>query len=324
MSIELRPLRLGEILDRMFHLYRERFLLFVGIAGISTLLELIWGIGQLWLTSHLGKGHAGPAQQVMISGMMIAGWAFSFGTAALATAAINRAILAMYEGRTVGITTAYGELRGHWLTCIWVNILGFFIAWCPIILVALGAVATIFVAKSAKTLTVANAVSVVYGVAGLAAFLVLPLCIWLTLRYSLAIPACIQERISTLRSLKRSVVLSRGSRGRIFVIFLVVGIAWSIAITVLMIPSIFFIAKNRGHAPPLGSTIYTLGVSFLCNTLMKPIYGIGLTLLYFDERIRKEGYDVEWMLEHATQPEMAPAPEVLPGPDPSPSGIITG
>ena len=40
MDIELRPLRLGEILDRIFQLYRVRFALFLRIAGVSTILEL--------------------------------------------------------------------------------------------------------------------------------------------------------------------------------------------------------------------------------------------------------------------------------------------
>ncbi len=44
MDIELRPLRLAEILDRIFQLYRARFALFLGIAGVSTILELLWNL----------------------------------------------------------------------------------------------------------------------------------------------------------------------------------------------------------------------------------------------------------------------------------------
>jgi hypothetical protein len=34
--------------------------------------------------------------------------------------------------------------------------------------------------------------------------------------------------------------------------------------------------------------------------LIKPIYSIGLTLFYYDARVRKEGFDVERMLERST------------------------
>jgi hypothetical protein len=143
------------------------------------------------------------------------------------------------------------------------------------------------------------------------------------LRYSLAIPACIQEGIGPMSSLKRSVLLSRESRGRILLLFLVVGAAWMIVLMAFMIPGFAALAKNRGHMA-LGTTIYTLGISFLCSTLIKPVYGIGLTLFYYDQRIRKEGYDVEWMLEHSTQPGTPAPPELYPGPDSAPSGMIAG
>ena len=56
MDIELRPLRLAEILDRIFQLYRARFVLFLGIAGVSTIVELLWSLINLaeirWMTRH--------------------------------------------------------------------------------------------------------------------------------------------------------------------------------------------------------------------------------------------------------------------------------
>lgn len=323
MNIELRPLGLSEILDRTFQLYRARFTLFLGISAVSTILELLWSASQLGLSSRLTHSHIGPALQVITTVVAIAGWAFGFACAALATAAINRAVLAIYEGKPVGIAEAYGAVRGRWLNCVWANMLAFFVAWSPMILVVLGAVVSVLVAGSAKSLTVANAVTFVYGLAAIAAVIAAPFCIWLTLRYSLAIPACIQEGLGTLSSLKRSVHLSRDSRGRIFLLLLVVGIAWMILLTALMIPSFALLAKNKGHMA-IGGVIYTLAVSFLCSTLMKPLYGIGLTLFYYDARIRKEGYDVEWMLEHSAQPETLVPPEPFTGPDETTSGLVTG
>ncbi len=44
MDIELRPLRLAEILDRIFQLYRARFALFLGISAVTTIVELLWNL----------------------------------------------------------------------------------------------------------------------------------------------------------------------------------------------------------------------------------------------------------------------------------------
>jgi uncharacterized membrane protein len=318
-NIELRPLRLGEILDRTFQLYRARFLLFLGIAAVSTTLELVWSVFQLGETSLLNHGHLfGPARQAVSSVTVIAGYAFDFGCAALATAAINRAVLAIYEGKPTGIAKAYSEVGHRWLTCVWVNILAFFIAWSPIILVVVGAATSILLATRAKTLGQANAITVIYGGAAFLAMIVFPLCTWLSLRYSLAIPACVQEKIGPLRSLKRSVTLSKESRWRIFLLLLIVGVAWFIVFAAVMMPVFVLVAKHPGHVP-IGATIYTLAVTFVSGTLLHPIYGIGLTLFYYDARIRKEGYDVEWMLEHAAPSETpsVDAPSLEPGAAPN-------
>ena len=46
-ALDLRPLSLGEILDRSFSLYRENFWLFVGIVAIPHLFTLAFK----WLSS---------------------------------------------------------------------------------------------------------------------------------------------------------------------------------------------------------------------------------------------------------------------------------
>jgi hypothetical protein len=50
-----------------------------------------------------------------------------------------------------------------------------------------------------------------------------------------------------------------------------------------------------------------------------PIYSIALTLFYYDQRIRKEGYDVEWLMEQAALTPDA----VLPGAI-SPGSVVPG
>jgi hypothetical protein len=47
-------------------------------------------------------------------------------------------------------------------------------------------------------------------------------------------------------------------------------------------------------------TAYTLAVTALSSALIKPIYSIGLTLFYYDARVRKEGFDLERMLERSS------------------------
>jgi hypothetical protein len=166
------------------------------------------------------------------------------------------------------------------------------------VVVLAGVTATMF-ATRARTLGQANVVGFVFGAMGLLILFALPLCLWLTLRYSLAVPACIEEGLGTLRSLKRSVFLTQDTKGRILVLLLIVMAAQGTLVSAFMTPVFAFIVRSRGQATP-AMTGYTLAVTALSSALIKPIYSIGLTLFYYDARVRKEGFDLERMLERSS------------------------
>jgi hypothetical protein len=296
-DIELRPLRLAEILDRIFQLYRARFALFLGIAGVSTILELLWNLISMaevrWMTRH----HF--ARQWATTVSTVPAWAILFAAAALCLAATNRAVAAIYDGEPTSIVKAFAALRRSWLRYVWVNTLAFFVAWGSIILVVLVGVMATVLATRARSLGQANAVALVYGAIGLLVLFALPLCLWLTLRYSLAVPACIEEKLGALRSLKRSVFLTRDTKGRILVLLLIVMAAQGMIVSAFMMPVFVLMVRAHGQASP-GITAYTLAVSALSSALIKPIYSIGLTLFYYDARVRKEGFDLERMLERSS------------------------
>jgi hypothetical protein len=297
-DIELRPLRLGEILDRIFQLYRARFALFLGIAGVSNILELLWSLVNMaearWMTRH----HL--ARQWATIGSTIPAWVILFAAAALSLAATNRAVAAIYDGEPTSIVKAFAALRRGWLRYVWVNTLAFVIAWGFIIAVVLVAVMATLIARRASTLGQANTITLVYGATGLLILFALPLCLWLTIRYSLAIPACIEEKLGTLRSLKRSVFLTQDTKGRILVLLLIVITAQGTIVSAFMTPVFALIVRARGQASP-GMTAYTVAVTTLSSALIKPIYSIGLTLFYYDARVRKEGFDLERQLERSSR-----------------------
>src|SRR5215468_5107012 len=56
-DLDLRPLSLGEILDRTFSIYRRNFLLFVGITGLPNLLLLAFRLFQVFVpTAGMAAG----------------------------------------------------------------------------------------------------------------------------------------------------------------------------------------------------------------------------------------------------------------------------
>ena len=73
----------------------------------------------------------------------------------------------------------------------------------------------------------------------------------------------------------------------------------------------FFIVvglKNHGVLPVWMSVMQQF-LAFLTNTFVGPIFATGFTLFYYDQRVRKEGYDIERMMHHAGMSPTLPAVE---------------
>jgi hypothetical protein len=151
---------------------------------------------------------------------------------------------------------------------------------------------------------------------GITSIFVLLACLWavyavlMGLRYSLAVPACVVEKLTARDAIRRSIHLTKGSRGRIFVLALLI---IAIQIGLLFVTQVFFIVaafKSHGLLPAWLRVLQQI-VGFFTNTFIGPMYATGLTLFYYDQRIRKEGFDIEWMMQAAglTVPTPQPAAE---------------
>ena len=69
---------------------------------------------------------------------------------------------------------------------------------------------------------------------------------------------------------------------------------------------LMLMAPNQQHY--LARAIALL-LTFAGHTLVAPVALIGLTLVYFDQRVRKEALDLQLLLEHARTGEAGPRAE---------------
>jgi hypothetical protein len=318
MEIELRPLNLGEILDRTFQLYRSRFLTFIGIASLGAGIDLFFRLIQVLGIRFLFASHIPVLVSSIITSLtgLVASTIFAVAIA-LVTAAINCAVILLYLGRVPGIAQSYAEVWPRWFRYIRLNVLVLLVCVAPGIVPFLAFIICAGLAKEMKPFLVAG----LLGVSALLMMAAFPFCAWLALRYSLANAACTFENAGIRHSMKRSAFLSFGLRSKILVLLLLVVAMQMLISSIFVAPTIPFLIANHGilanHGQvSLGFSIYMLAVGFLNNLLIVPILGIGLMLFYFDARMRKEGFDVEWMLQRSIQagiPQagipLSPAPE---------------
>jgi hypothetical protein len=162
-------------------------------------------------------------------------------------------------------------------------------------------------------------VAIVFGL------LILPALVYgiiMGLRYALSVPASVVEDLKATAALRRSVVLSKESRGRIFVLWLLVFVI-QIALVMTTQGYFFFAAFSHRGELAVGFRILQQFLAFLTNSFIAPILATGITLFYYDQRIRKEGFDIEWMMKAAgmTVPEPPPLPAFAPQPPPAEAQI---
>jgi hypothetical protein len=324
METRLRPLVLGEILDRTIQLYRSRFLLFVGIAAVPSAVVLVCFAAAIPLiTSARSAGPAGAVGAgfgflgLIAIGVPLYIFASSQGYAALTHAANLR-----YFGETATIRGAYKQVwQRRWqylgLFAIEFVILGLI----PFGVFFVGIVGTTGYAVAAK-MPKEELGLLVIGVLFVLMALLAVYVLWLLARFGLAFPSCVIEKSSAWASLKRGIKLSEGSRWRILAVFVLGAVlGWALTWLVTMPAMIILVLipgmKSPQHMQTMNPLFLVIDytASFAVQALIKPIYGIALTVFYYDQRVRKEGFDIEWMMQQAGM-ESAPLPVSTPAPAP--------
>ena len=141
----------------------------------------------------------------------------------------------------------------------------------------------------------------ILGLAGiesdLTVFLIFPalgLLIYL-IYWSIAVPSIIFEGHKAVEALKRSYILIKGHWWRVFGINMVFGL---VALGLVIIVSIPFaiasrIAMGEGEEANLASMTMDLLAAAATSVLVLPVIFIAGTLLYYDLRVRKEGFNTD-------------------------------
>lgn len=303
MTLALRPSTLGEILDRTASLYRAHFLAFLGIAAPPAAVVLGCFGGMVLLASASGpKPEQAMATGLGVIGIMLVGLPLYLGASALSAAAMAHAGSAAFHEEAITIRGSYRVAWKHGWSFLGLYVLeALLIAAPPFVVGILASVAMGVIAVAAGGAGSAAGAVLVLVMMGAAAIYM----VWMLLQIVLAFPAAVVEEAGPATALKRAWGLCAGTRLRILVLYLLgIVISWIVSF-ILMLP-LFMVAAIPGMSSPAKSrllgTIVIIGmygISFVVQALTKPIYGIAAVLFYYDQRVRKEGFDVELLMRQA-------------------------
>lgn len=328
MDEALHPSTLSEILDRTIQFYRNRFPVYIGIAAAPYAAVLVPICIFLLLGFWLGSAkQASPAMMgtvataLVFAGILVAAPVWIVVTA-LATGALSHAAAHCYFGDAI---TIRGTCREAWArkgSYIGLYLLEILLIWAaPVFVWTLLMMAGAALAALARSSGLGITAGVLLGViAGVVIVGLVGYAIWMLLRLSLAFPTSAVERVGVVAALKRGPMLSRGTKGRIFVLYLLGVILNYLLMIAILLPLTILAAfipglQNPAHAQVMSvlSFVALYGMGIAAQALVKPIYAIAMVLFYFDQRIRREGFDIEWMMLRAGL--VVPAP-VQPEPQP--------
>jgi hypothetical protein len=284
-NLDLRPLSLGEVLDRTFSLYRNHFLLFIGITAIPQLLILAVHVAQIIFTGTIGTTRIDPSRTALSGGLAavgilggLVGLIIYLVAYLFAQGGTVYAVSELYLGRTTTIADSLRRMRGQAM-----NLFG---------------------------VTLLNGLAVLFGLI----LLVVP-GIWLACRLITCVPAALLEDLGARDSLERSYRLTEGSAGRAFVIYLVYFVVAIIASALFSFPFDFMLTLSAARHPDsvrMWLALAQVGDS-IANTLVTPILLIATAVFYYDLRVRKEAFDLQLMMNPSgpTAPATGGLPSML-------------
>jgi hypothetical protein len=276
---DLRPLSLGELLDRTFTLYRSRFLLFFGIAGIPHIAVLALNLSRFLYLPGLSlsqlPGHRSTVAP-QLGDMMT--WAIltvvvtvvSVAVAVVASGGTIIAAAESYLGRTITIADALQRAVRAFF-----RLLG---------------------------------VSVVVGVVVVIGFffLIIP-GIYLACRLLVSMPVTVMEGLMPRQTLERSFALTSENAGRSFLILLLYFVL-ALTASALLYGPFFILTMVSRHNPEIAMVWLALSLvgQTISTVLVSPVLYISAALFYFDLRIRKEAFDLQLMMSNGSQSVSSP------------------
>jgi len=267
-ALDLRPLSLGELLDRTFFLYRRHFPLFVGIAAIPYSVFFVINLGTALLPLAAQSAATGRMQPAGMAAAAIGGGLFALvavfvgGIAFLfSVGATVYAVSEIYTGRQTTIRESLARVRGN--------------------------TGTIF------------GVLALSGLIMIGGFIALIIPgIYLMCRICVATPAALLENIGPSDSIRRSFDLTRDFAGRAFMIYLLYfAMVWGI-VAVFQFPfaMLLVIYAKQMQLRILLTVLMHVG-NFIGSVLVAPVSTIGFALFYYDLRVRKEAFDLQMMMQ---------------------------
>lgn len=299
--VPLRPLGLGEILAGAFGYIRANPLVTLGVAAVVTaIVQIVQVAGQLFVFSgfdprggvagltRLGLGSMGFGLALGI--VTVIGFAVLSG---MLIVVLSRAVL----GRPTSLAQAWATARARVPGLIGVSLLAGLIVAAIVVLALVPIFLVVVISGGSNAAT--GTTAVIVGLLALAAI------IYVAVSLTMAAPSYVLEDIGVVAALSRSRALIRGTWWRVFGILIVVGVISFMVTVVISLPfnllgggvsalsGLSYGSPGSVALPSASALIIGAIGTIIAGTLTAPFTAGVNGLLYIDQRIRRERFDLD-------------------------------
>lgn len=325
-QLSIVPLGAGDLIDRAVRFYRQNFVTFVLIAAppvvVGTLLSLGWiqVSRELFFTS----GTFDPAESFAYVIFTFLGTAVIWFTETVATLSVmggasRNFVRHLLFGEAISFRDTYrntwerlaGLIAASSLIAVLLGSIGLFIFYLGAIVAAVFIAFVVVGLESAPVLAAIAAVAI--GIS--AAVGVYWLICLLASRFAYVPQVMLVENQGVFASVGRSMSLASGNVKRFAALFAFTTVATYSALAILYVPLGWYAwyegVEIFGFGNELVPAWYEIASQLVWQAsfiLLTPVWMVGLCLLYVDERVRHEGYDIELMAASRLG-EIPPVPE---------------
>lgn len=316
-DLHLVPLGAGDLIDRAVRLYRRHLFTLMRIAAPPVIVSAIGWVLWTIASRQIFETPDTATLLLFILLMFVAAVLIAGGhilSLIVMGGASRNLVMHLLWGDPVLARTTYAAVRSRFwsllgatiLVVMWLGMagsagtfVGYFIA---IVLVLIGALLS-------QVLPVF--VVVIFGIVGGLAALALSLWVFFFLAGKVAyVPqVLLVEGKRVFESVSRSFSLARGNVRRLMAMTFFITFATYSALMILVVPLGWYGYLNGVNPGPWNATQwpvwYAIGYSVLepmSAILLAPVWMLGMSLLYVDERVRHEGYDIELMASQKLDP----------------------
>lgn len=311
-TLSIVPLGAGDLVDRAVRFYRGNFWTFIMIAAPPVVVGTVFSVGWTFLSRMLVTGNSNDPFEnfgyyiLLWLGNILIWFTQTVATLSVMGGASRNFVRHLLFGEPLTFKETYlntwnriaGLIAASSIITFLLGMIGIFVFYFGFAIGGLGIIAAVAVLQAIPELAfiVGTVLAIVAALGSLWLFFLV------ASRFAYVPQVMMVEGQGVFSALARSASLASGNVKRFAFLFIFTFVAIYSALAILYVPLAWYASATGIELFAFDADVipawYEIAFQLIWQAsmiLLSPVWMVGLCLLYVDERVRHEGYDIELM-----------------------------